>query len=184
MDKLPPRRGKRVLQAAAYRELSQPSTQSKPRRRSLFGDSVVLGLAEPDDHLSTTPTGPAPEPTPATHPLGQPGRPTVAISYLHAHRGSRAMCSSTFPEVVGYLQSHVTWSRAARASQCLGCVAAVGKGDLPQPAVDEPDALTSANLACQRRVGRADAPHSAHLETGRPGAPAIPPLTPPQSYTR
>ena len=105
MDKLPPGNRKRMLRAAAHGELAQPSTQSKPRRRSLLGDGDVLGLAEPDDHLSTTPASPALAPTPAARCLGRLGCRTVAVCYLHADGGCRVMCSSTFPEVVGYLPS-------------------------------------------------------------------------------
>ena len=115
MDKLAPGRGKRVLRAVAYGELSQPRTQRKPRYRSPLGDSVVLGLAEPDDHLSTTPAGPALAPTPAARCLGRLDCRTVAVCYLHTDGDSRAICSSTFPEVVGYLQSRVAWSSAAPA---------------------------------------------------------------------
>ena len=104
MDKLPPGHRKRMLRAAAHGELSQPRTQSKPRRRSLLGDDDVLGLAEPDDHLSTTPASPALAPTPAARCLGRLDRRTVAVCYLHADGGSRVMCSSTFPDVVGYLR--------------------------------------------------------------------------------
>ena len=105
MDKLPPGNRKRMLRAAAHGELSQPSTQSKPRRRSPLGDDDMLGLAEPDDHLSTTPASPALPPTPAARCPGRLGCRTVAVCYLHADGGSRVMCSSTFPEVVGCNQS-------------------------------------------------------------------------------
>ena len=105
MDKLPPGHRKRMLRAAAHGELAQPGTQSKPRCRSLSGDGDVLGLAEPDDHLSTTRASPAPAPTSAARCLGRLGCRTVAVCYLHADGGSRMMCSSTFPEVVGCLPS-------------------------------------------------------------------------------
>src|SRR3954453_324229 len=84
MDKLPPGHRKRMLRAAAHGELAQPSTQSKPRCRSPLGDSDVLALAEPDDHLSRTPTSPALAPTPATRCMRRLSRRTVAVCYLHA----------------------------------------------------------------------------------------------------